>query len=229
MRQGLLGRSAASWLLLASLPLAQSLARKADKAALIHLFKLLGGPHWTKNDGWDADGGTDPCDVRHRWFGVGCIDPCDIYRDGDSCAYGRITALSLRDNNMTGSITNWTGIGDLHNLSWIDFSVNSISGSLPAEIGNIQNIEVLNMAWNQLDGGLPTTLGAINANGYGQLNELSMEMNMMQGARCCRGLALPPYLAALPCRLALPPCLAALPCRLTCRGGHLGCRGHLPS
>ena len=182
--QGLLSSAAAPALLLAALLApapASGLARKADKAALIQLFKLLGGPYWTHNDGWDPDGGTDPCNLEERWRGVGCIDPCDIYRDGPTCAFGRITALTLRDNNLTGSITNWTGVGALHNLSWIDMSINEISGSLPAEIGNIQNIEVINMAWNRLDGGLPTTMGALNANGYASLNELSFEYNQMGG------------------------------------------------
>lgn len=172
----------ASLLAIAALPqIVRSKARKADKAALIHFFKLMNGPYWTKNDGWDPDGGGDPCDHTARWYGVGCIDPCDIYRDGASCAFGRITALHLRDNNLTGSITNWTGIGELHNMSWIDLAVNSISGTMPAEIGNINNIEVLNMAWNNLEGGLPNTLGYLNSNGAYNVNELSFEWNSLQG------------------------------------------------
>ena len=88
--------------------------------------------------------------MTSRWYGVGCIDPCDLYRDGPSCAFGRVTALTLRDNNLTGSITNWTEVGELNNLSWADLSVNAISGSLPAEIGQVMNIEVLNVGFNQL-------------------------------------------------------------------------------
>jgi len=166
---------------LAHAPVGRSGVRAADKEALISLFKLLGGPYWTKNDGWDPDGGSDPCDVATRWHGVGCIDPCDIYRDGASCAFGRITALTLRDNNLTGSITNWTEVGELKNLSWIDLSVNAISGSLPAEIGQVQNIEVLNLGFNQIEGQLPATLGSLNANGYAELNELSCERNNFAG------------------------------------------------
>lgn len=161
--------------------LTDGLARRADKEALLHFFRLLGGPHWFNNDGWDPDGGADPCSFEGRWHGVGCIDPCDIYRDGPSCAFGRITALNLRDNNLTGSITNWTGIGDLNNLTWIDLSVNSISGSLPAEIGNIQNVEMINFAWNSLEGGLPTTMGMLNSNGFAEMNEMSFEFNNMEG------------------------------------------------
>ena len=73
--------------------------------------------------------------------------------------FGRITALTLRDNNLTGSITNWTAVGQLTNLSWIDLSLNDISGSLPAEMGDIQGIEVLNMAHNKLEGGVSAAMG----------------------------------------------------------------------
>jgi len=169
--------------LLLSLPSARAKARVADHEALNSLFQLLGGAYWTRNDGW-PDGG-DPCEIRHKWHGVGCIDPCDIYRDGPSCAFGRITALTLRDNNLTGSITNWTGIGDLHNLSWIDLSMNAISGSLPAEIGEVRNVEVINLAFNSLEGNLPTTLGQLNSQlnppGAFAINELSLEHNQFSG------------------------------------------------
>ena len=119
--------------------------RRADRAALVSLFQLLGGPHWLNNDGWDVDGTSDPCDHQTHWRGVGCIDPCDDWRDGPNCYFGRVTALNLRDNNLTGSMTNWTGIGDLHNLTWLDLSFNSISGSVPAEIGEIQNIVIIHL------------------------------------------------------------------------------------
>ena len=51
--------------------------------ALVSLFDLTGGRYWTRNDGWDPAEGSDPCDMATRWHGVGCIDPCDYYRDGE--------------------------------------------------------------------------------------------------------------------------------------------------
>ena len=169
-------------LLVCCLPLVHSGMRRADRAALVQLFRLLGGPYWTHNEGWDPDGGTDPCDMNTRWRGVGCIDPCDFYRDGADCAFGRVTALNLRDNNLTGSITNWTGIGDLHNLTYLDMSLNAISGSLPAEIGQIQNIEIISLSFNKLDGQLPTTLGNINSNGNAKLEEITLHRNNITGS-----------------------------------------------
>ena len=155
--------------------------RTPDKRALQDFFKYMDGARWHHNDHWDPEGGNDPCNFDTHWYGVGCIDPCDIYRDGYECRAGRITALTLHDNNMTGSISNWTGIGALNNLTWIDFSWNKISGSLPAEFGEIMNIEVLNLAWNKLEGTLPPELGKINSNGYAELTEFNFGHNKLEG------------------------------------------------
>ena len=152
-----------------------------DKLALQDFFKLMDGARWHHNDHWDAEGGNDPCNFDTHWYGVGCIDPCDIYRDGYNCKAGRITALTLHDNNMTGSISNWTRVGALTNLTWVDLSWNHISGSLPAEFGNIKNIEVLNMAWNKLEGTLPSELGNMNSNGYAELTEFNFAHNELEG------------------------------------------------
>jgi hypothetical protein len=170
-------------LLVTLLPaLALSGMRRADRAALVSFYNLLGGPHWLNSDGWHVDDPTsDPCDPQTRWRGVGCIDPCDSWIDGPDCAFGRVTALNLRSNNLTGSITNWTGIGDLHNLTWLDLSFNSISGSLPAEIGEIQNIAAISLKNNHLEGQIPDAIGNINSNGNEKLSELNMERNSLQG------------------------------------------------
>ena len=62
--------------------------RTPDLDALLELFKFMGGMHWDRNEGWDPEGQTDPCNFDEHWFGVGCIDPCDIYRDGPDCKAG---------------------------------------------------------------------------------------------------------------------------------------------
>ena len=119
--------------------------RTPDLDALLELFKFMGGMHWDRNEGWDPEGQTDPCNFDEHWFGVGCIDPCDIYRDGPDCKAGRVTALTLRKNNLTGSITNWTSVKHLANLTWLDMSMNRISGTLPAEFGYIQNLSLIHI------------------------------------------------------------------------------------
>lgn len=155
--------------------------RTPDLDALLELFKFMGGMHWDRNEGWDPEGQTDPCNFDEHWFGVGCIDPCDIYRDGPDCKAGRVTALTLRKNNLTGSITNWTSVKHLANLTWLDMSMNRISGTLPAEFGYIQNIVHLNMRENKLQGQIPPEMGDINSNGYEQLTEFNFARNNLEG------------------------------------------------
>jgi len=83
-----------------------------------------------------------------------------MYLDGATCTAGRITALTLHDNNMTGSLSNWSQVGELRNLTWLDLSYNRISGSIPPELGLVNNVENINLAHNQLSGHAPSELGA---------------------------------------------------------------------
>ena len=66
--------------------------READKSALLAFFRLLGGSTWLRADNWSPDGKTDPCQTR--WFGVGCIDPCEPLLDGPHCFFGRVTSIT---------------------------------------------------------------------------------------------------------------------------------------
>ena len=83
-------------------------ARAADKAALLSLWTLFNGSEWHNTLGWDPGGVSDPC--LHRWYGVGCEDPCDLYLDGEECYYGRIVSINLANNNLTGRLSDWTAI-----------------------------------------------------------------------------------------------------------------------
>ena len=92
--------------------------RPVEKNALWWLYEATAGTSWLENTNWNPN--TDPCrkfssPVPYRfdlpqttpfqsgaqfdatpWFGVGCIDPCDDYLDGEACSAGRVTALKLR-------------------------------------------------------------------------------------------------------------------------------------
>ena len=70
------------------------------------------------------------------WYGVSCSDPCDDYLDGDACYHGRATALRLRQNGLSGKL-NWTGVGEMANLTYVDLAYNSIGGALPTELGRL--------------------------------------------------------------------------------------------
>merc|ERR1712167_147787 len=98
---------------------------------------------------------ANPCDSTARWYGVGFMDPCDAYRDGETCRAGRITGLNLGSNNLTGAINDFRKIGDLTNLTFLDFSNNSIGGNLPTQIGRINNVEIIDLSRNSISGSLP--------------------------------------------------------------------------
>ena len=129
--------------------------RAADRMALIKLYEALGGDNWTNNANWNVTNGTveenkenDPCNPQRRWFGVGCIDPCEKYLDdivgsgpetdhltairgsGTGCFAGRVTSLNLRRNNLEGDLS-IPELGDLTNLTYLDLSWNQIHGSIP--------------------------------------------------------------------------------------------------
>ena len=138
-----------------------------DLKALRQLYELLDGEQWTNNRGWivqpcgddttycndwelakcEADSThclpwhLDPCnDEAISWYGVACVDPCNEVWDGGSCKAGRITQVSLGDNNLRGSLSAWAQVGRLTNVTFLDLSRNSISGTLPSEIGEIKNL-----------------------------------------------------------------------------------------
>ena len=126
----------AAWLLVALLlsvlrrhRLEHMPTRAQDKIALLEFFRLLGGTSWRRADGWDPAGVSDPCQTR--WYGVGCVDPCDAVLDGPACFFGRIVSISLADNNLAGSMAEWSELGELHNLSTLDLANNHIRGYIP--------------------------------------------------------------------------------------------------
>ena len=100
-----------------------------DRAALAALYDATDGANWRSKDNWLSDAPLD------EWYGVTTDDS------------GRVTVLSLRDNNLRGEI--------------------------PAEVGGLLNLERL---WtggsNRLTGCLPKTLQDIPG---GDLHSLGMQ------------------------------------------------------
>ena len=83
----------------------------------------------------------------------------------------------------------------MSNLTYIDLSYNGLHGALPTELGRINNLEALLLRNNEWSGLLPTELAELNANGVGQLAELSLASNSLSGTlpsqcpegKCCQG------------------------------------------
>lgn len=152
--------------------------KPVEKEALLKIIAATGGNEtWFKAMYWNE--AFDPCEITTRWYGVGCYDPCDFFRDGKDCIAGRVTSLNLRANNLTGTLP--TEIGDLVNTTFIDLSHNWLRGTIPTEMGLINNIQILNLAHNEFDGTIPAELGSMNNNGYRDLTELNLGWNSLGG------------------------------------------------
>jgi Leucine-rich repeat (LRR) protein len=94
----------------------------------------------------------------------------------------RVIEVSLRDNNLKGSIP--SSIGNLTGLNSVDFSTfdrslpaNQLSGSIPSSIGNLVNLKNLRLASNQLSGNIPSSIdNLIN------LRTLMLNSNQLDGS-----------------------------------------------
>lgn len=110
----------------------------ADRAALIALHEAAGGPNWTRSDNWLSDR------PLQDWYGV---------RVG---AGGRVVALDLVYNNLTGSLP--AEIGDLSALKVLSLSANALTGPLPGEVGQLSSLLDLDLNDNNLTSPLPSEL-----------------------------------------------------------------------
>jgi photosystem II stability/assembly factor-like uncharacterized protein/Leucine-rich repeat (LRR) protein len=134
-----------------------------DYDALVALYNSTNGSSWNNSTGW-----LGPNDATvANWFGI------TVEND-------RVVQISLRDNNLTGTLP--PEIGDLTAIRFLllgpdqpPFS-NQIGGSIPAEIGNLTNLIRLNLQFNALTGSLPTTLGNLV-----NLVRLELSANQLSG------------------------------------------------
>jgi hypothetical protein len=137
-----------------------------DFNALVSFYNSTGGPNWTNKTGWSSS--TTNCNVC-SWYGVVCNND------------GRVTALNLGLNNLTGSIPNTisqltmlnklnlydnnftpstlpTFLSSLPLLEFLDLGRNDFSGVIPSSYGNFANLRTLYLDNNLLSGTLPANL-----------------------------------------------------------------------
>ena len=163
--------------------IALAACRRADVDALWQLYETAGGAKWTHHHNWSPSG--DPCGVSTQWSGVGAVDPCDRWLDGEHCYFGRVTSVYLDSNRLNGSLDAWTQVGALSNLTYLDLSWNSLHGYIPSELGRINNLQTLLVAHNELSGTLPSELGAISTLATSEaprLREISFAHNRLSGS-----------------------------------------------
>ena len=117
----------------------------SDRAILELLYNDAGGSNWLRRDNWLSDA------PLARWHGVAA--------DGN----GRVTALELRSNNLSGIIP--PELGGLASLEILDLGEHDLSGPIPAEIGHLTKLRNLTMSAEYfpsnggLSGHIPPELG----------------------------------------------------------------------
>ncbi len=109
-----------------------------DREALIALYNATGGPDWTIRTNWVSN---TPIGT---WYGVTADDE------------GRVVAIRLRENNLSGSIPAY--LRHLGELKTMDLGLNRLTGGLPPELGQLLKLAVLSLDGNQLTGRIPAEL-----------------------------------------------------------------------
>ncbi len=128
-----------------------------DREILVALYNATDGANWEDNTNWLSN------EPLGGWHG--------ITTDAD----GRVTALGLARNNLTGTIP--AELGGLSNLTSLSLGRNDLTGAIPSQLGNLSNLETLWLGDNQLTGAIPAELGSLS-----NLEYLGIEGNGLTGA-----------------------------------------------
>ena len=126
----------------------------ADRAALVALYEATDGANWKRSDNWLTGAPLS------TWYGVATDDS------------GRVTALSLRDNGLSGQIPDLSALTNLKEL-WLDY--NQLSGSIP-DLSALTNLRKLYLSDNQLSGSIPDLSALTN------LSTLYLQSNQLSGS-----------------------------------------------
>ena len=111
----------------------------SDRVVLETLFREMGGEKWTDATNWMSDYSLE------EWYGVRTRN-------------GRVTLLSLGNNNLAGPIP--AAVGLLDSLVLLDLRANSLDGSIPPSVGRMRNLDALFLDNNpDLTGPLPSQMG----------------------------------------------------------------------
>lgn len=145
-----------------------------DWNALKKLYNYTNGDNWKINTNWDIlkqDSIPENCSLR----GLHGIT-FDVS--------GRVTAVNLYNNNLTGSLPD--EIGNLTSLQYLDLGFNTIDSTINNQIGKLTELEILFLDNNQFTGSIPLSL--LNLKKLGQLtvhnNNLSGCFDVQFGAWC---------------------------------------------
>ncbi|XP_013719918.3 receptor-like protein 20 [Brassica napus] len=92
---------------------------------------------------------------------------------------GGVTELKLRGACLSGTLDANSSLFKLHQLRYLDLSLNNISSSLPAEFGRLTDLEFLDLHQNRFTGELPSSIS--NTTVLTKLHFLDISNNSLQG------------------------------------------------
>jgi hypothetical protein len=113
-------------------PVEPEMPTQSDSLALVALYQNTGGAQWTRR--WTLSRPVA------QWAGVTVAD-------------GRVVALNLGNNNLTGALPE--DIGTLNQLQYLLLNSNRLTGALPAGINRLTGLMVLDVSENELTGAIP--------------------------------------------------------------------------
>ena len=160
---------------------------------LCNIYNSSGGSHWNWNNSnigqkiWKCNqyGASDPC--LEGWYGINCSST------DSNC---NISSIALANMNLTGTLPSKINFKNLKyldtadnnlygnlplslpmSLSYLTFSFNNFSGTIPESYGNLTNLNVLRVSGNYLVvGRIPGSLGNLK-----KLNYIGMRDNSLTG------------------------------------------------
>ncbi|KAH0724448.1 hypothetical protein KY285_000276 [Solanum tuberosum] len=74
----------------------------------------------------------------------------------DFFRFGKLRELSLGNNNLDGQLEFLSFNRSLTQLQFLDFSSNSLTGSIPSNVSGMQNVQSLRLSSNHLNGTIPS-------------------------------------------------------------------------
>lgn len=139
----------------------------AERVALEELYNATGGPAWFNNLGW-LQGEPCPLQGASTWVGV-------------TCSLGRVSALSVSNNNLVGTLPAglFNGLPQLTSLS-IGGNVGLI-GPLSPSLANLTKLTSLQAQSSRFSTSLPELLSMLAAPSLPSVQQLSLERGAWTG------------------------------------------------
>ena len=137
-------------------PSGDAIVAEPDRATLDALYDATGGADWLTDTNWLTDAPLGD------WHGVTVDEE------------GRVTALELSGNGLTGRIPSPLS---LTGLTTLDLSDNSLIGGIPSSLSQLTNLRVLDLSSNGLHVQVPATLSELTS-----LTVLDLSDNELPGS-----------------------------------------------